>query len=170
MSKGLHEFRQEAQELRDTAGGHVSTLGIQAGDDYWLVDMSDISEVLPLPPLTAVPLTKPWYCGVVNVRGNLYSITDLAAFLELGMTPRDGHSRVLLVNPKFAFNAGLLVTRVLGLRDATDWQRDEKVAYERYRDEQGQVWRKLDMSRLLQQPEFLRIELEDRAQEEAHGI
>lgn len=168
----LHEFQPNAHDRLqgETADGHISTLGIQAGEDYWLVDMGDISEVLPLPPLTPVPFTRPWYCGVANVRGSLYSITDLAAFLEQGATPREGSSRVLLVNPKFTFNAGLLVTRVLGLRDASNWQRDDTVAYERYRDEQGQVWRKLDMRRLLQQPEFLHIGIQDVLQEGMHGL
>jgi hypothetical protein len=77
MSKrfNLREFQQNVLERlqAQVAGGgdHASTLGVQVGEDYWLVDMVDINEVLPPPPLTPVPLTKPWYCGVANVRGTL---------------------------------------------------------------------------------------------------
>lgn len=141
----------------DEAGSRPSTLGVQAGKDCWLVDMADVSEILPPPALTSVPLTRPWYCGVANIRGNLYSISDLAAFQGQAVTPREGQSRVLLVNPKFACNAGLLVTRVLGLRDTAKWRRDDTADGECYCDEQGQAWRKLDIAGLLQQAEFLRI-------------
>lgn len=163
MSKrfNLREFQQSVldrlQAQVSGGGGHASTLGVQVGDELWLVDMADISEVLPLPPLTPVPLTKPWYCGVANVRGNLYSIVDFGVYLGGAPTPREGQGRVLLAGQKFAFNAGLLVGRVLGLRNATEWKQEERDGDTWLRDGSGQEWRKLDMARLLQQPEFLQI-------------
>ena len=162
MSKrfSLREFQQNVLnrlQVQATAGDRITTLGVQIGKGNWLVDMTEISEVLEMPNLTPVPLTRPWYRGVANVRGNIYSITDLAAFMQQGETAPDAQSRVLLVGQKFSFNAGLLVTRVLGLRNAKDWQRSEEDGVERYQDESGQVWTRLNIKQLLQQPEFLQI-------------
>ncbi len=163
MSKrfNLREFQQSVldrlQAQAAGGGSSVSTLGVQVGDEFWLVDMSDINEVLPPPPLSTVPLTKPWYCGVANVRGNLYSVVDFGLYTGGKAIPKEGQSRVLLVGQKFAFNAGLLVSRVLGLRNATDWERSEQDGEIRLKDGSGQVWRKLEMAQLLQQPEFLQI-------------
>ncbi len=163
MSKrfNLREFQQGVLDrLQAQAAGkikHASTLGVQVGDELWLVEMSDISEVLSVPPLTRVPLTKPWYCGVANVRGNLYSIVDLGLFNGGAAIPLEGQSRVLLVGQKFAFNAGLLVSRVLGLRNAMDWQSSEQGGEIRFRDDEGQVWHKLEMTQLLNKPDFLQI-------------
>lgn len=163
MSKrfNLREFQQSVLDRlqAQVAGGsdYASTLGVQVGEEYWLVDMADINEVLPLPPLTPVPLTKPWYCGVANVRGNLYSIVDLSVYMDGAAIPREGQSRVLLAGQKFAFNAGLLVSRVLGLRNIKDWQRSDEDGKICLQDESGQRWHKLDMAQLLQQPEFLQI-------------
>lgn len=156
----LREFQQQVLDRlqAQTAGdARQSALGIQLGREHWLVDMTDISEVMPLPPLTAVPLTKGWYRGVANVRGNLHSIVDLNAFLRREATAHDAHNRVLLLGQRFAFNAGLLVSRVLGLRNTVDWLRDEAADAVQYKDESGQVWRKLDIDKLLSQPEFLQI-------------
>ncbi len=156
----LREFQQsviDRLQAKEQAGEHASTLGVQVGEELWLVDMNDISEVLPLPELTPVPLTQPWFCGIANVRGNLYTIVDLAGYFGHPAGGREGQGRVLLVSQRFAFNAGLLVTRVLGLRNASAWRRDEAEGQVRYEDERGQVWRKLDMVRLLQQPEFLQV-------------
>lgn len=162
MSKRLN-LRQFQQNLNDRmqakgeAGERVSALGIQIGTELWLAEMSDIGEVLPIPAMTAVPLTRPWYCGVANVRGSLYSIVDLAAYLGHDGVPRDARSRVLLIAHKHGFNTGLLVGRVLGLRNPANWRRSEADGKVLYEDSSGQVWRHLDIAGLLGQPDFLHI-------------
>ena len=162
MSKrlSLREFQQsilDRIQQKEVAGDRASTLGVQVGQDLWLVEMQDVSEVLPLPHLTPVPLTQPWYRGVANVRGNLYGITDLAAFMGKGEATNIVHGRIMLVAQKFAFNVGFLVTRVMGLRDVRGWQYEDRDGEVYYKDEQGQMWRKLDVTQLLQQPDFLQI-------------
>lgn len=162
MSKrfNLREFQQEVLDklqAQATSGRQISTLGIQIGTENWLVDMSDIGEVLPLPPLTAVPLTQDWFCGVANVRGNLCSVVDLAAFLQQTVAPREVRNRVLLLNARFGFNTGLLVSQVLGLRDTQSWQLQTAHDATFLLDEEGAVWHKLDIETLINQPEFLQI-------------
>jgi len=157
----LRQFQQQLNDrmhAKDQAGEQISTLGIQIGRNLWLVEMSDVSEVLSIPPITTVPFTKRWYRGVANVRGNLYSVVDLAAFMGQADVLRDGRSRILLVAQKFAFNAGLLVNRVLGLRNIRTWHRSEVGGRVQYKDQQGQIWQQLNISKLLQQPDFLHVE------------
>lgn len=162
MSKrfNLREFQQgllDRMQVQAEGGNQVATLGIIIGQDSWLVDMADISEVMSLPELTAVPLTKHWYCGVANVRGNIYSIADLGAYMAYGLTAYDAQTRVLLIGQKYNFNTGLLVSKVLGLRNIKDWQLGEQDGVVSYQDDTGQQWRKLDIRQLIQQPEFIQI-------------
>lgn len=155
----LREFQQNVLNRIQTTSGtasHISTLGVQIGDQNWLVRMSDIAEVLPLPALTHVPLTKSWFVGIANIRGNLYSISDLAAFNGLGDTVRGQSNRVLLLAEKYAFKAGLLVTRVFGLRDSSVWR--ETGLGGQLLDERGQTWHQLNVDELVQRPDFLEIE------------
>lgn len=133
-----------------------SKLGVLIAGERWLVEMSDIGEVLSLPPLTSVPLSKPWFRGVANVRGNLYGVTDMAAYHQKGTVNGEASNRLLLVADRYAFNAALLVDRVVGLRDASAWQDD---GADTLLDEQGETWRELDVVGLLEQPEFLQISL-----------
>lgn len=144
-------------QVQVESGNKVATLGIIVGQERWLIDMADISEVLTIPNLTAVPLTKHWYSGVANVRGNIYSIADLGAYMDCGQTSHDAQSRVLLIGQKYNFNTGLLVSKVLGLRNSTDWQRSEEDGVVFYHDSSGQLWKKLDIRQLIQQPEFIQI-------------
>ncbi|HTN93175.1 MAG TPA: chemotaxis protein CheW [Gallionella sp.] len=162
MSKrlNLREFQQnliDRLQAKDISEERVTTLGVQIGGQNWLVDLADIGEVLPLPKLISVPFTKPWFRGVANVRGNLYCVADMASFQSNGAATGDNNNRVLLVAERLAFNAALLVDRVLGLRDARKWQKDEVDGQIEYHDEQGASWRKLDIPGLLEQAEFLQI-------------
>lgn len=163
MSKrlNLRDFQQgliDRLQVRDVSEARVSTLGVQISGRNWLVEMGDVSEVLPLPPLTLVPFTKPWFRGVANVRGNLYSVIDMAAYEHSGVASGDITNRVLLVAGKYAINAALLVDCVLGLRDARSWRQSEGIDKQtEYHDESGTSWRKLDVHGLVEQAEFLQI-------------
>jgi twitching motility protein PilI len=162
MSKrfNLREFQQgllDRMQVQAESGIQVATLGILIGRDNWLVEMSDISEVLAMPELTSVPLTKSWYRGVANVRGNIYSITDLGAYMNYGPTAHDLQTRVLLIGQKYNFNTGLIVSKVLGLRNTAGWKMEEKNGAVMFKDSDNQQWRKLDIRQLIQQPEFIQI-------------
>jgi twitching motility protein PilI len=162
MSKrlNLREFQQnliDRLQANDMSVERVSTLGVLIDGRNWLVDMADVGEVLPLPRLISVPFTKPWFRGVANVRGNLYGVADMAAYEQSGAASGDANNRVLLVAERHAFNAALLVDRVLGLRDARRWRQSEVDGQIEFHDEQDTTWRKLDVSGLLEQAEFLQI-------------
>ena len=162
MSKrlNLREFQQnliDRLQAADLSESRVSTLGVQIAGRNCLVDMVDIDEVLPLPPLTAVPFAKPWFRGVANVRGNLFGVIDMAAYEHRGEASGDTNNRLLLVSERYAFNAALQVDRVLGLRDARKWLHSEVDGQVEYHDEQGTPWYKLDVPGLLEQAEFLQI-------------
>jgi twitching motility protein PilI len=163
----LREFQQNLIDRMQAGGAddQISTLGVRIARQNWLVDMHDISGVLPPPPLAAAPLAKPWFVGVINVRGTLYGVTDLAAYPQTGKAAPNGAGRaaeaaaqrILLVAERHAPNAALLVGRVLGLRNARAWAQSEVDGQIHYRDGQGDSWRMLDMAALLGRPDFLQI-------------
>lgn len=156
----LREFQQnliDQLQAENLSAERVSMLGVQISGKYRLVDMVDVAEVSPLPSLTVVPYTKPWFRGVVNVRGNLYGVVDIAAYLQTGAASGDINNRILLVAGRYSFNVALLVDNVLGLRDVRTWQHNEVDGQIEYQDEHGILWRKLDVSALLAQAEFLQI-------------
>ena len=122
----LRQFQQDlAQRLSSAKTAPVSAarLGVQCGASYWLIALDDAGEIVPVPELLPVPLTKPWYLGVANIRGGLFSVVDFAAFAGGEPAVRGSESRLVLAGPRFGINAALLVTRMLGLRNARDMQR-----------------------------------------------
>jgi twitching motility protein PilI len=162
----LREFQEHlAARLTSAAQGkaNLALLGVQTGQDFWLLNLSDSGEIVPLPPLTPVPLTKPWFSGIANIRGNLYSVADFSALRGGDPTPMNAASRLLLVGSRHGSNAALLVTRMLGLKNpdsftpsttATDlhpWESDRLV------DGDGREWKRLNVRALLADTDFMEI-------------
>ena len=144
-------------QAKNRVGEQASMLGVMIAGENWLVDMKDVSEVLPVPRLTRVPLSKKWFRGVANIRGNLHCIADVAEYMHKGAIKTDAANRVLIIAERHLFNAALLVDRVLGLRDMRSWQESEHEGLLKYQDAQGTVWCKLNVTDLLNQNEFLQV-------------
>src|ERR1700691_1675395 len=162
----LRDFQQGLVSRIQNATQAVVTrarLGVQVGPENWLLDLTDASEVVPVPRLTPAPLTKAWFCGVANVRGNLYSVVDFSAYQGFEPTPQNVESRLLLLSNRYLGNAALLVTRMLGLRNVDDFGEKEQLQATRswvsaqYRDKGGAQWNQLDLARLVEQEDFLEI-------------
>jgi twitching motility protein PilI len=160
----LRDYQRDLSErLRSAAAGRIaSRLGLQVADEAWLVDLTEAGEVLPVPAITPVPLTRPWFRGVANIRGNLYSVVDFAAFL--GRTPvvLGDRARLLLLGERFRLAAALLVDGSLGLRNPAQLKPSGDAApgaWSRaaYRDKEGRQWNELDLPQLVQHPDFLSV-------------
>lgn len=161
----LREFQAHlAAQLAGVGNRSVAGfLGVQSGADFWLLNLTDSGEIVPLAPLASVPLTKSWFLGMANIRGNLYAVSDFSAFQGKGATPLNSGSRLLLIGTRHGNNAALLVTRMLGLRniddlvlavadpDAPAWARAA------FTDKDGRRWHMLDVRELLVDERFMDI-------------
>ncbi len=164
----LREFQQNlVHRLSEAAAATEAPsarLGVEVGGDNWLLRLEEAGEVMPVPPIAAVPLTRPWYRGLTNIRGNLYSVVDFAAFQGGQDTSITPDSRLILVSDRFSMAAALLVGRMLGLRNINALERQENAPLREweaghYRDADGQVWRELGMSGLVYHNDFLQAGL-----------
>lgn len=162
----LRTFQQELSErLKHKTAAQVDSLrlALECGDISWLVRLGDTGEVLPMPEPVPVPLTKPWFLGVANVRGGLYGMIDFGAFLTGRQSARAAGARLVLLGTRFSdMRSGLVVNRVLGLRNLTDFVPAESGgsrswAERTWHDKSGAEWRELDLARLAQDEEFLQI-------------
>lgn len=172
----LREFQQSLSERLVSARrgeGGQTLLGMESGSEdlpggsRWLIDLADSGEVVPLPRLTPVPLTKPWYAGIANIRGVLYSVVDFSAWRGGAATPCNAQSRLLLVGARHGINSALLVRRSLGLRPqlqmhavaATkpDAGKTPRWLGGRFGDAQGLTWTQLRIPALLADSDFLDV-------------
>lgn len=160
----LQEYQQDIlARLRSVTESSTasasSRLGVQIAGRFYLIDLNEISEVLPVPEMLSVPLTQSWFLGMANIRGNLFGITDLSRFLHDSAAVISGQSRILLVNDQYGINAALLVDRLVGLRNLDVMKRQEgsETRHQEYTDENGQEWQVLDVGALLERNDFLQV-------------
>lgn len=158
------ELVERMQAARDQTEVRDNRLGVVIGGRRWLLDMQEIGEIVPFSAITKVPLTQDWYLGLLNIRGNLVSVIDFARYQGLPPTETDSSNRVVTFSPALGINCGLLVTRVLGLRNVTEMQpmsaNDVQMAewaLDSYRDSDSQEWTGLSLSAIAQEQRFLHI-------------
>lgn len=67
------------------------------GDELFAIDVSQVREVLELPPITKVPTAPAYMRGVVNVRGKAIPIVDLRQKFGLLPTPGTLQTRIVVM-------------------------------------------------------------------------
>lgn len=166
----LREFQAQLVERMQAAssGAHVqaSRLGVMIGESRWLLNLQQAGEIVSVGSISKVPLTQPWFLGLASIRGNLVSVVDLAQFRGEPPTSIDKESRIVAFAPTLSFNSALLVSRVLGLRNVGEMEVQTSVdavpeqwAACQYLDRESQVWTELDLSLIVQDPQFLQVGL-----------
>ncbi len=147
------QLLERMQAARNNAGARINQLGVMIGSERFLLDLTQIGEIVPAPAVTVVPLTQPWYLGLANIRGNLISVIDLGRYQLQGETTVGSDSRVVTFAGGLGFNCGLLVSRVYGLRHAADME----VTGDRLRDAEAVEWTPLDLAALVRDTRFLHV-------------
>lgn len=145
-----------------TEAAPTALLGFEAGGAHWLARLDSAGEVLQVPEIQRVPLTRDWFLGVANIRGSLYGVTDFGAFLGHAPTDRGPENRLLLIGQPAAMNCAVLVSRLTGLRSVAEYTPDTASrlpgwSAAAWRDKEGRVWRELDAVQLLAHRDFLEI-------------
>jgi twitching motility protein PilI len=162
----LRDFQEKLAERLRQAGTvqRSARLGLLVGDQRWLVDLAEAGEIVPIPQLmTAVPLTRDWFRGLVNLRGTLFGVSDLQRFAGEAPTPLSKESRLIAFSQSLGVNAALLVTRMLGLHDAQGWRVEEERRHPApwagrcLVDDDGREWFELSLSRLAADERFLAV-------------
>jgi twitching motility protein PilI len=167
----LRQYQVQLLERMQAAktGGAVGAreLGVLIGGRLCLLDLTQISEIVPLQPVSPVPLAQPWYLGLANIRGNLTGVIDMARYqgLAAGETPLS-ECRLITFAPALGFNCALLAERVLGLRKLADMQASAspddaapRWSSEYFQDADGQRWTRLDLAQLVRESRFLQVGL-----------
>jgi twitching motility protein PilI len=162
--------RMQAAKTGEAASGRE--LGVLIGGRLCLLDLTQISEIVPLQPATPVPLAQDWYLGLANIRGNLTGVIDMARYQ--GLAAGDSavsERRLITFAPGLGFNCALVAERVLGLRKLSDMaaeapsdtQADADTAprwrSQHFRDSDGQQWTRLDLAQLVRESRFLQVGL-----------
>ncbi|NML15153.1 chemotaxis protein CheW [Azohydromonas caseinilytica] len=111
-----------AQRLQEVPAGEAPAwLAVECAGARLLLPLQEAGEIVEhAPPLLPLPHAQPWFEGVLNLRGHLHGVVDLAVFLGLRPpgAPHSPASRLVALNPALGLHCALRVDRLAGLRSA----------------------------------------------------
>jgi purine-binding chemotaxis protein CheW len=84
------------------------------GQEYG-APITGVKETLAVRPITRVFLTPPWLAGIMNLRGDVVAVLDLARLLELPAITVSDDSRIVVLRHQ-GRRAGILVDHMAELR------------------------------------------------------
>lgn len=145
-------------------------LALETGGGRYLVPLAQAGEVFPGMAPQPVAYTRPWFLGVVNLRGSVCGVVDLAHYLAvdaLGVrsdTPvADAH--LLTFNAAIGLQCALRIDRLAGLRGRDDFAHaapalDGAPPYfgRIHTDAAGLPWQEIQLRVLAQTPSFVAID------------
>jgi twitching motility protein PilI len=159
-------------QAAQSEGIAVTWLAVRSGGNNYLLPLAQSGEIVALSQLQAVPYSKRWFRGVLNVRGNLVGVVDMARFVAVS-SGTDGHTAgapdgteasVVTLNAQLEVNCGLQVDSLAGLRgsDAFASSTAAPAGAPEYfgpchTDKEGQRWQEINLRALAQSPTFLSI-------------
>ncbi len=149
-------------------GLSISWLAVRAGGLDYLLPLAQSGEIFPLPAVQAVPYSQSWFLGVVNLRGGLYGVVDLATYIAGKAPVRTeqywAEASVVTLNAALEINCSLLIDSLAGLRHVGAFSGSEPPPEgappyfgNRYVDADGSRWQEINLQQLSQMSEFLSI-------------
>jgi purine-binding chemotaxis protein CheW len=102
----------------DDVGAPAGGVVLRCAGSRYAVEMAAVAEVVPVPPVTRVPGTPTWLCGVVNWRGRVLAVVDLRPLVGAPLDPLPSSARLVVLSVA-GVELGLLADRVPGLLECT---------------------------------------------------
>lgn len=155
-------------------GSHTASwLAASIAGERYLFPLTQSGEIVPAATISSLPYTKHWYLGVINSRGRIYGVVDLAAYM--GMNDQNDDSRknrsnrqlemsFLGLNPSLGANVVLCVEKFYGLKTVEDFVESILAPTNkpdwlgnRYLDPASVDWQEINLQGLTQSQAFLSI-------------
>lgn len=144
-------------------------LAVKVGEANCLFPLAQSGEIAPLGSVQLVPYARPWFMGVLNLRGVLYGVVDLASFIRGGSMRLANEqsladASVVTFNGALELNCALMVDGLAGLRKPEAFAAavappagSPSYFGSRLTDLNGVEWQEINLQSLSQFSEFLSI-------------
>jgi twitching motility protein PilI len=167
-------------QAAQSEGMAVNWLAVRAGGNNYLLPLGQSGEIVAFSSPQAVPYSKDWFKGVLNIRGSLVGVVDLARFVAVHAEPEagshaaasaathssfsTGEASVVTLNTQLEVNCALQVDSLAGLRGSEAFASSTAATAQApdyfgpcHVDKEGQRWQEINLRVLAQSPTFLSI-------------
>jgi purine-binding chemotaxis protein CheW len=103
--------------LKKADGGKFLTFFL-AGEEYG-IEILSVHEIIGMMPITSVPGTPDYICGVINLRGKVIPVVDIRKKFGMDFKEYDSETCIIVVNVQ-GVEAGAVVDRVSEVLNIAD--------------------------------------------------
>jgi purine-binding chemotaxis protein CheW len=97
--------------MTESPADTLQVVSFRLATEIYSLDILCVQEIIKILPVTQVPLTASWIEGVINLRGQILPLINLASRLGLDPSPYQRHTRFVIVRGREQ-NVGLVVDEV----------------------------------------------------------
>lgn len=93
----------------------IALLVCRLGEQRYAMPLAKVVEIQPLGQFAIVPGAPPFIKGVINVRGQIFTVVDLATYFSIRKDENQDQSQSILIVGEAGNHVGLLVDEVMGI-------------------------------------------------------
>ncbi len=94
----------------------LKLVGFRTGGQELAVPIAQVQEVIRAVPPTRLPAAPPHICGIMNLRGRVVPLVDMAGLMDLSRT--GGENRFIIVCRRGDMQLGLMVEAIAAMHQA----------------------------------------------------
>ncbi len=109
---GRHMVQEEIFMADDTkAAEELQLVVFSLGREEFAVEVTQVREIMRMEEITRMPKSPPFVEGIINLRGQIIAVVDLARRLNLDSAERGGDTRIIVVEAE-EIKVGMIVDSV----------------------------------------------------------
>ena len=102
----------------------LNVIVFQIGRQNFAFSLDNVKEIIKVPSITPVPLTKSYVAGLINLRGEVIPVLNLREKYKIESYIKSEDARIIIIE-KNGFKLGVLVDRVLNISSIDQSQLNE---------------------------------------------
>ena len=95
MEEVIDELGQEEVEEEDVRRGKYMTF--QIGQDVFGIELKYVNEIIQMQPVTPIPEVEPFIKGLINLRGKIIPVIDVADRFGKEASPYNDRTCVIVI-------------------------------------------------------------------------
>lgn len=106
-----HEEGKSPSRARQAATGE-RYLTFLLGKEHYAIPLLQVKEVIEMTEPTPIPKTPPYFKGIINLRGQVISVLDLRAKLQMDKIENGPKTAIIILDIDPELSVGVVVDRV----------------------------------------------------------
>ncbi len=110
--------RDGTMEQDGAAPGSHEILAFTIHESWFAIDIEMVREIIEMVPITPLPNTPHYICGVINLRGEITTVINLSSLIGSSTEKRREEQKIIVLSPDKTerVNLGLIVDEVVSVQ------------------------------------------------------